>query len=201
MKTEHITEQHLDVLKELINIGAGKGAEVLNSFLGSHVALSVPDVHIVTSGDLKEGFSINAEATLSSVEMDFSGSVSGAAELIFLSENALQLVDLITGYYDVHHDFDEVKAATFTEVGNIIINAVVGSISNELGLKLHYTIPKYIEGRLNELFSLLRKDTASVIIVAKTQFIIKNAEIEGNIVLFFGVHSFDSLLEAIGRYV
>jgi len=201
MKVEHITERQIDIIKELINIGAGKGAEVLNSFLSSHVTLSVPDIRLVTGRELRNVFLIDKEEYLSSVEMNFSGSVSGVAELIFLSENAAKLVELITGEQDIDHDFDEVKTATFTEVGNIIINAVLGSISNELKLKLNFTIPTYIEGNIDNLFSLLIKDERSVIIVAKTQFIIKKTEIEGSIAIFFGLHSFDSFIEAIDNYV
>ncbi len=201
MTVEHITDKQIDVIKELINLGAGKGAEVLNSFLGSHIDLSIPDVRIVTGGELRKVFLIDTEENLSSVEMNFSGSVSGAAELIFLSENASKLVELITGEHDIDHDFDEVKSATFTEVGNIIINAVLGSISNELTLKLTFTIPTYIEGSLDDLFSLLQKNESSVIIVARTQFIIQKTEIEGSIAIFFGLHSFDSFLEAIDTYI
>lgn len=201
MDTENITEQQLDIIKELINIGAGRGADVLNSFLGTHIDLSIPEVRLARGRDLGTMFDDGGEGKRSSVEMRFSGTIAGAAELIFLSENASKLVDLITGEHQIHHDFDEVAAATFSEVGNIIINAVLGAVSNELGFKLEFTIPQFVEGTLDELFSLLTKDDSSVIVVAKTRFTIKSTEIEGSIAIFFSLQSFDSFLAAIDDYV
>jgi chemotaxis protein CheC len=182
-------------------IGAGRGAEVLNSFLGSHVDLSVPTVNIVTADELSRYFTDNAEAPFSSVAMSYSGSVSGVAELVFLSETASKLVELITGENDIDHDFDDVKAATFSEVGNIIINAVLGAISNELELKLSFTIPHFLEGTFDDLLSLISDEETSIIIVAETQFLIKKIEIEGKIAIFFSLRSFDSFIDAVNMYV
>jgi chemotaxis protein CheC len=201
MKPEDISEKQVDIIRELINIGAGRGADVLNSFLGTHVNLSIPEVRVVPGGDLQRVFSRRGEGRHSSVEMRFSGTIAGAAELIFLSENASKLVELITGVQDGTHDIDEVAAATFSEVGNIIINAVLGAMSNELGLKLDFTIPKYIEGNLGDLFSLLQRGDPSIIIVTRTQFAVKKAEIEGSIAIFFSLHSFDAFLAAVDRYL
>ncbi len=201
MSIDSISERQIEIIKELINIGAGRGAEVLNSFLGSHVDLSVPTVNIVPADELHRYFTGNTEGPFSSVAMSYSGSVSGVSELVFLSENASKLVELITGEHDINHDFDEVKAATFSEVGNIIINAVLGAISNELELKLNFTIPHFLEGTFDDLLSLIGDEESSVIIIAETQFLIKKIEIEGKIAIFFSLRSFDSFIYAVNMYV
>lgn len=196
-----ITEQHIDVLKELINIGAGKGADILNSFLNSHVELSIPDVTILTYDELNKELTDNTASSLSSVEMKFTGPIDGAAELIFLSSDASRVVELITGSHDPEEDFDAIKAATFSEVGNIVINAVVGTLSNELAFRLQFSIPNYLEGTIKELLSILEDQNTEVILFAKINFFIKEIEIDGNIALFFSLHSFNALLGAIDTYV
>lgn len=198
-----LNEIQKDVLKELINLGAGKGAEVLNSFLSSHVQLSVPELNLLTIDELHEIFLREGEKIeqLSSVEMDFLGSIKGTVELIFLSEKASVLVDLITGEERVEHDFDEIKAATFSEVGNVVINAVLGTISNELSMELSFTIPKYIEGSREELLSLLHVEGSSIVLVAHTRFRVEETELNGDIVIYFSLHSFDSFLIALENYV
>ena len=133
--------------------------------------------------------------------MDFTGSVSGSAELIFLSEEALKFVQLITGDAGAEHDFDELKTATFSEVGNIVINAVIGTLSNELSLKLDFAIPSYIEGSAGKLVSVLGDSPESVILYARVLFYIEEIELEGSIVIFFNVRSFETLLAAVDSYV
>ena len=42
-----ISPENNDTLKEILNIGVGKSADILNSMLGSHIKLSVPEIEIV----------------------------------------------------------------------------------------------------------------------------------------------------------
>lgn len=196
-----LTEGQTEILKELVNLGAGRGADVLNSFLNSHVVLSVPEVGVLTAEELEHAITDNGEANLASVKMDFSGTVSGAAELIFISDEASRFVELITGDHDGDHDFDTLKAAAFSEVGNIVINAALGTISNELSLKLDFSIPFYVEGTSEELVSLLKDDETRVILYARVLFFVETIELEGSIAIFFGLRSFEDLLQAVENYV
>lgn len=196
-----LTNRQEEILKELVNIGAGRGADVLNSFLGSHIVLSVPEVGVLGPKELGRVLSGDIPSDLASVKMDFSGSVSGAAELIFVSDEAARFVELITGEEDTGHDFDTLKAAAFSEVGNIVINAVLGTISNELSLVLDFSVPDYVEGTADELICLLDADHTSVVLYARVLFFVEEIELQGSIAIFFTLHSFENLLEAVEHYV
>jgi len=47
-----LDEIQTDALKELINIGVGNGAEVLNQMFDSHIELNVPDIHILKPSEV-----------------------------------------------------------------------------------------------------------------------------------------------------
>ena len=48
------TSEHVDALGELVNIGAGRAAGVLNEMLNSCVSLHVPDVKILPAASLSD---------------------------------------------------------------------------------------------------------------------------------------------------
>ncbi len=79
-----ITTRQLESIKELCNIGVGKGAAVLNTMLSSHISLKVPSVEIISSLDfkdvLKRDFTLGS---ISAVELGFDGEITGVAQLLF----------------------------------------------------------------------------------------------------------------------
>lgn len=51
-----LTDKQSDALKELINIGVGRGASALNMMLNSHIRLQVPFVKVLSPTDWKREF-------------------------------------------------------------------------------------------------------------------------------------------------
>jgi chemotaxis protein CheC len=141
-----ITEEQLDALQEFINIGVGRAAGMLNEMVESPILLNGLVLNVFDSEAVKREVKIRFNNhCLSVVRLDFSGSFSGSAELIFPTESASALVSLLTGEDRDSPDLDEVKIGTLTEVGNIVINGVLGSISNLLKQQMNYRLPIYFE--------------------------------------------------------
>ncbi|MBD1913815.1 MULTISPECIES: chemotaxis protein CheC [unclassified Leptolyngbya] len=194
-----ITEEQLDALQEFINIGVGRAAGMLNEMVESPIFLNVPVLKVFTTEALKrEVVARFSNHCLSIVRLNFSGVFSGSAELVFPTESASALVSLLTGEDRNSPDLDEVKIGTLTEVGNIVINGVLGSISNLLKQQMDYMLPIYfedtIEGLLNSSYSF---DADTVFLLAQTKFEIKQLEIMGEIILIFEMSSFGELLGRI----
>jgi chemotaxis protein CheC len=90
-----------------------------------------------------------------------------------------------------------IRSGTLTEVGNILINAVVGTLSNALARPLHYSLPVYAEEPIVGLLTAQRHEERPLILLAKTTFVTRQMQIEGSLLLLFEIKSFDSLLAAI----
>lgn len=193
------TIEQLDSLREIINIGVGRGADVLNTMLNSHISLQVPFVKVLSKEELEEEMKGHEKNQLSVVRLGFKGNTSGSSELIFTSESASKLITAFTGEESESFDLDSIRAGTLTEIGNIVLNAVVGSISNMLNLHLKYSVPNYMEGNTKNLFPK-DIDSDSVILLAKTRFKIEEFKIEGDIALFFELGGFDLLLNSIDKF-
>lgn len=196
-----ITEDQLDALQEFINIGVGRAAGMLNEMIESPISLTVPVLKILNNEALKQEVELRFSGhSLSIVKLDFSGIFSGSAELVFPTESASTLVSLLTGEERDSPDLDEVKIGTLTEVGNIVINGVLGSISNLLRQQMTYKLPSYFEDTIDGLMSSSYSfDSNTVFLLAQTKFEIHQLEIMGEIILIFEMSSFDELLGCINQ--
>jgi chemotaxis protein CheC len=196
-RRQALTDEQLDALAEFVNVGVGRAASALNDLVSSHVELSVPQVQVFTLDELAATLGGMAQERVASVQMAFRGSLDGSAFLIFPQPSALKLVTLLTGDESRPDDLDSIRSGTLTEIGNILINSVVGTLSNVLGRPLHYSLPVYAEEPVAGLLAAERREERPLILLAKTSFVIRQMQIEGNLLLLFELKSFDSLLGAI----
>lgn len=190
----------LDALTELMNIGVGRAAGMLNEMIDSPIELNVPVVKVLKASELAGEIGQPADELLSFVRLVFQGAIRGTAALLFPTDSAANLVAALTGD-ETSQDLDSVRAGTLSEVGNIVINGVMGSIGNVLAIPLTYELPTYVEATLAQLFRKTRKgaraDPDPTVLVAHTRFTVQHLEIQGTILLIFEVLSFDALLAAI----
>jgi chemotaxis protein CheC len=196
-----LTEDQIDALKELVNIGVGRAASVLNEMVDAYIKLQIPYIKVLTPAELQQELGQRfSRDILSAVQLSFSGSFRGIAELVFPRESASALVAILTGEDMGSPDLDAVKIGTLSEIGNIVINGVMGTISNVLKQHMNYGLPQYTEDRIDNLVSGdIQSDNA--ILLAQTRFSIEELDIIGDIILIFEVKSFDALLAAISREV
>jgi len=186
-----------DVLSELMNIGVGRASATLNEMVGHHIRLQVPCVKLIRKENLHEYVAYDDDTSLSSVQMNFRGEFDGNAVLVFPQEAASILVSSLTDEPQNPSEMDALKSGTLTEIGNILINAVLGSIANFLDVGLQYSVPDYLECKVDHLCAL--GGQASTILLAEASFTIDELKVQGDILLFFHVSSFESLLSYVDR--
>lgn len=196
-----LTKHQIDALQELVNIGVGRAASMLNQMVDSRIILEIPYIKVLNAADLHQELAKKFDGDcFAAVRQGFKGSFSGTAELIFPTESASKLVAVLTGEEQGSADLDAVKIGTLSEIGNIIINSIMGTISNLLKQYMNYTLPVYLEDTVENLL-LLNNITNSTIVLAQTSFIIERLEITGDMLLIFELSSFDALLAAIEQEV
>jgi chemotaxis protein CheC len=190
----------LDGIRELVNIGIGKSAGSLNALTGHHVTLHVPDIHISTIHDLKEQIP-HPDPSFSVVSLNYNGAFEGTAVLMFPLKSAENLFFLLNGETERTQENDELWRMTLLEIGNIIINAVMGSITNILGKKLEFQIPQYREDSLDHLLDNGQFADSQSAIVVHARFSVEDEGILGEIVLLLADQSIDILAELINQKI
>lgn len=194
-----LTADQIDALQELVNIGVGKAASVLNEMVEASITLQIPYIEVLSPENLKEQLETRFnEDYFAAVQLGFTGAFCGTAGLVFPTESASQLVAILTGEEPGTPELDAVRIGTLSEIGNIVINGVMGSIGNVLRQHLDYAIPVYLEGAIENLLKSGEKSKIAILL-AQARFKIEQLHIVGDILLIFEVKSFDALLEAINQ--
>ncbi len=192
-----LTPEQEDAIKELLNIGVGRAAGSLNQILEKPITLQVPSITITDAAELEQKLAQLGDHTLSSVQLPFKGSYAGSATLAFPSETAPKLVEILTGSSVDDDDLNAMKVATLTEIGNIVLNGVMGSIANVLSGSITYSVPMYNESTLKNLIQSPPQESSAVLLWAQTRFQVKEHDISGDIFLMFDSTRFEAMLEAI----
>lgn len=195
-----LTEDQIDALGEIFNIGVGKGADTLNQMLECQIKIRVPQIEVLTLKELKEQAEKFGPKNVSTVNQKFDGSISGNTMLAFPPKSAQNLVSALTGEEPGSPELDSVTVDTLSEVGNIIINSVMGSITNFFNQRLDYSVPNYAEDAVHNLVAAHVGDSNCSIIFAKAHFEVENLEINGEIILVFSVGSLEVLIGAIEAF-
>jgi chemotaxis protein CheC len=197
-----ISQENMDAISELVNIGMGKGADMLNKLLESHIMLKTPVVRLVEEAELKRAMQQYVDQDLFVVQMGFSGDFSGDAKLVLSHDCANKLVHALMGVgidSDIA-EMDSLRAETLKEVGNIVINSIIGTISNELQFKLTFSIPSCMQGNYENIVTGNVSAVHEGILHARVHFIVEDLEIEGDMVMFLGMESLRKLPEVIDQY-
>ena len=193
----NLTPEQIDTLKELINIGVGRAANMLNQMVQSRIYLQVSSITVLHLSKAEEELKGFGKDILASVQIPFKGVFSGKAALVFPTESASNLVSILTDEEIGNPDFDSVRAGTLNEVGNILINAVMGSFGNMFKERIIYSFPRYVEDTIKSITNTEEFDADVYILLAQTHFRIREYEVEGDIILLFELDSFEALLVAL----
>ncbi len=198
LENSPINAEQLDVMQELVNIGVGRAAGVLNQMTRAHVHLDAPEARVLTPEQVPEHTLLGADDRIASVRLSFEGSFSGTAALVFPPNSAMNLVSIIAGGEPLALDMDSLRIGALQEVGNIVLNGVMGSISNAIDDHLDYMPPDYFEDTLQNLFYEYN-DSKSLIIYIRISFAVEGHLIQGDIIILFKVGTFDRLLDGLNR--
>ncbi|MBI3793871.1 MAG: chemotaxis protein CheC, partial [Nitrospinae bacterium] len=80
--------EFVDALSEIVNIGMGRAANLLNQMVDVKVVLQVPTINMLNQNELEGTLGSFGSTDLFSVGMDLSGDLTGRAKLLFMPEGA-----------------------------------------------------------------------------------------------------------------
>lgn len=186
---------YLDAIREFMNIGLGHAAGVLNEMLRAHVDLVIPSVRLLEMDEGADLLRSNGPAN-SAVSMRFTGNYSGTALVVFPPASAAALVDLVLDQSNSEDDFDGLRSGTLMEIGNILINAVMGAFSAMLDEDLRFSIPIYTANlALHALRTELQGNV--VLLFARADFFVRTRNVQGDVILVFDQSAIRSMLTKI----
>lgn len=201
-----LTALQIDALTELLNIGIGRGAAGLSELIGQEVMLSVPSVSIVSQHELSDSLEEELNEKLSCIQQSFFGSFSGKALLVFPQTETKLLAKAIleaNGIAFSDEDMEQTFEDPLVEMGNILINACLGSLANIFEEELIQGKPEILSGESGYVVNKVSSGTLMMrdVIVIHINLTLTELDIKGSIVFLLAIGSVEGLQEVIDRYM
>jgi chemotaxis protein CheC len=191
----------VDALTELVNIGVSRAAVSLRELVGEQVFLSVPLLSVLSKPEAADLIRGPDERHLIAVRQAFDGEFSGRALLIFPEANSLELVRAVAGNHLSLEDIAELEHEALAEIGNIILNSCMGTISNLLQRSLTMSLPEILRGAGWDFFDLSAPTAEDVVLFIRINFSLRGREISGYVALVMDLPSLTALKVLVGEFI
>ena len=197
-----LTQTQHDALIELLNIGFGRAAASLSELTGHRVLLEVPQVSVHAIDELNRALRLVLDDQVASVHQIFSGPVGGDALLILNHSAAGMLKELLTNEPPLPLPYDASAREVLTEVGNMLLNACLGTFGNILKVQVSFSVPHLNLDTLHEVMRslLVNREGLRYAMVVHAGFKLRDAEVKGYLVIVLSVASLDRLIRAVEEW-
>ncbi|WP_080849197.1 chemotaxis protein CheC [Cytobacillus gottheilii] len=203
----NISSVHLDILKEIGNIGAGNAATALSTLLNKKIDMTVPDVRIVTFDEMMD-MAGGPENIVAGVFLRIEGEAPGSMFFLLPIEQASAFIQAMLD----DEDFDqqtwqssELALSALQELGNILSGSYLSSLSDFTKLSLYPSVPALTIDMVGAIvsFGLVElshvSDYAIVIDTAlNEEQNVVNQEVRGHFFLLPDPDSFSIIFQALG---
>ncbi|MGD9677138.1 MAG: chemotaxis protein CheC [Vulcanibacillus sp.] len=196
-----VKDSHLDILKEIGNIGAGHAATALSKIIQKPIDMNVPSVDMLNFGDLEKLFS-EEESVVVGIFLRLDGSIKANLFYIMPVITAKELLGkffkngVTTGL-----DFSEIEISALLELGNILAGSYITSLADFTNLTMYPSVPSMTIDLANAIlgFGLIPiSQVSDVAILINTRFIEGENYLEGQLFLIPDPDAYAILFSSLG---
>ena len=200
MSLDNVTQNYMDVLKEIGNIGAGNAMTALSQMLQCKVDMQVPQVRLLEFQEV--GSMMGGEEQLMvGVYLAVEGDITGSIMFLVRTDSAKHLVNkLMMGMASEGDELNEMEISAMKEISNIITGAYLNSLSMLTNLKIYPTPPDLALDMAGAILSVPAIEFGIMgdkILLIQSQFY-DDMEIDGYFILIPDLESYEKILSALG---
>ena len=196
-----INDMHIDVLREIANIGSGNAASSLSRMLGNPVDISIPEIRIEGFNEATEILG-GPEAIMVGTLLFISDGLDGMIMFLLPVNTACDLVNMLC-YTDIksYDEIDEMGFSAINEISNIMAASFITAIADMTSMTIDISPP---EATLDMLASIMSVPSIYFAQVSDTILLIQNEmEIEGkktqaSVLLLPDMPSLGKLMTSLG---
>ena len=207
MYESDITSMHLDILKEIGNIGAAHAATALSTLLNKRIEMNVPKVEMVSFDQMME-LAGGPESVVAGIYLRIEGDVKGSMFFVLPVEQASRFIQKLV--QDDTIDFltgavSEIAASALQELGNILSGSYLSALSDFTSLHIVPTVPALSVDMVGAIISFGLVEISQVsdsVIVINTTISDEEAStgevVTGHFFLLPEPDSFHTIFQALG---
>ncbi len=198
---ENLGPMHMDVLREIGNIGAGNAATSLAVMLNQPVDITLPKVNLVGFDEVAKAVG-GAETICYGVLVNLCGDIDGMILFILDKSFAHMVLNVLMGEsYQNFDELDEMALSAIKEVGNILSAAYINSIAELTGLRIDLSVPYVSIDMAGALLSVPIIKFGSIgdkVLFIEENFSSNNERVLSHMVMFCEVESLNLILGKLG---
>lgn len=198
---EQLNEMHIDILREIGNIGAGNAATSLSQMLMKKVDMAVPEVKLL---DINEAIDImgGPENVVLGILIRMSVDLEGMVMFLLKRDFVCLIVNSLLGTnIEKFEDIGEMELSALSEIGNIMIASYINSIASLTGLTIDISVPALAIDMSGAILSVPAIEYANVsdkIVFIQEKFFADEDTVDSHILLVPSVESLNRLLQGLG---
>lgn len=198
---DELNSMHIDVLKELGNIGSGNAATAISSMLGTEVEMTVPAVSVLDYTEAID-FLGGPENIVVGMLVRINGDIDGMIMFILQKPFASAILKTFFDIDDIEMmSLGENEASAIREIGNIMAASYVNALSQISGRMINISVPSLTVDMLGAIMSVPAIEFGAVsdqVLFIDGTFILDNQSIKSNMILIPEINSLTSLLSSLG---
>lgn len=200
---EELNEVHIDVLREIGNIGAGNAATALASILDERVEMSLPVVRI-TDFDTAINALGGAEAMTMGVLVNFYGEANGMIMFLMKMEDTQKILSILLQGFNAEEkteEMTELKLSAIKEIGNILGSSYINAIATLTGLQINLSVPYIAIDMAGAIMSVPIIEFGSVgdkIMFIEEVFSGRENDLRSNVIMFAQIETLKLIMERLG---
>ena len=192
---------HLDILKEIGNIGAGNATTALSQLINKRIDMGIPRVNVLEFKELAEVLG-GAENPIVGILLGVEGQINGMMMFVLEQRSAHNLVNMLMGRdMESFGDFTEMDLSALNEIGNIIAGAYLSSLSSLTNLKIIATVPYMAIDMAGAILSVPAIEFGKIgdrALLIQTDFGGELERVFGYIILIPDMESYGTILHSLG---
>ncbi len=196
-----LNETHIDVLREIGNIGAGNAATSLAQMINGRVEMMTPVVRVLDITDADKALG-GPETPVVAILVELYGDIKGIMMFVLGNSFAQSLLKSLMGEDNVDClHLSEMENSALSEIGNIMIGAYTAAIASLAHLEIKISVPAVTADMVGSLLTVPAAEMGSVsdkIIFIEDDFINTNDKITANMMLIPHLESLNKLMNSLG---
>lgn len=198
---EQLQDMHLDVLKEIGNIGSGNAASSLAELLQCDTDITVPSVKML---DFSEAVNFlgGPENVAIGMLVNIKGDINGMMLYVLQHSFASKMTSTLFGSeIEDLTNMNEMERSFISEVGNIMAASYMNAIASLTGMMIDISVPVMTVDMVGAILSVPAVEFAQIgnkVLFIDDSFVIGGGEIKSNMILVPEMQSLETLFTRLG---
>ena len=199
---EDLGAQHIDLLCEIGNIGAGNAATSLSVLIDEGVGITVPKVKLLDYDSVIRAVGDPQELAIA-IMIKYEGDIRGIVLFVLGYEDAKGFADMLIhgAGLDDEEGLSEMTISTIKEIGNILGSSYLGSIATLTGLEYDISVPYVSIDMVGAIMSAPMLEYSvdnDKILLIEESFSTDLHSLKSHVILFADIPSLNKILTQLG---